>query len=106
MRGFYARQVLTEKQNERLRQKKGTGANILAGFRRWAEPTRRAKNLIAPTSYGISIDWRLNIAHENLQLIRGEVRRFLKPFREPKIRYSGGCFKATVRWAYYKKQNG
>ena len=54
VRDFYTRQLLTEKQNERLRQKKGTGANILAGFRRWSEPTRRAKNLIAPTSYGIS----------------------------------------------------
>ena len=30
---------------------------------------------------------------KNLQLIRGEVRRFLKPFREPKITYPGGCFK-------------
>ena len=34
LRDFYARQVLTEKRNERLRQKKGTGANILADFRR------------------------------------------------------------------------
>ena len=34
LRAFYARQVLTEKRNERLRQKKGTGANILADFRR------------------------------------------------------------------------
>jgi len=56
--------TLKKQRKERLRQKKGTGANILAGFRRWSEPTRRAKNLIAPTSYGISIDWRLNIAHE------------------------------------------
>ena len=34
LRDFYARQVLTEKRNERIRQKKGTGANILADFRR------------------------------------------------------------------------
>ena len=34
LRDFYARQVLTEKRNERLCQKKGTGANILADFRR------------------------------------------------------------------------
>jgi hypothetical protein len=34
LRAFYARQVLTEKRNERLCQKKGTGANILADFRR------------------------------------------------------------------------
>ena len=33
LRDFYARQVLTEKRNERIRQKKGTGANILADFR-------------------------------------------------------------------------
>ena len=33
LRDFYARQVLTEKRNERLRQKKGTGAKILADFR-------------------------------------------------------------------------
>ena len=34
LRAFYARQVLTEKRNERLRQKKGTGANILAEYRK------------------------------------------------------------------------
>ena len=34
LRDFYARQVLTEKRKERLRQKKGTGTNILADFRR------------------------------------------------------------------------
>ena len=34
LRDFYARQVLTEKRNERLRQKKGTGANILAEYRK------------------------------------------------------------------------
>ena len=33
LRDFFARQVLTEKRNERLRQKKGTGAKILADFR-------------------------------------------------------------------------
>ena len=33
LRDFYARQVLTEKRNERIRQKKGTGSNILADFR-------------------------------------------------------------------------
>ena len=33
LRDFFARQVLTENRNERLRQKKGTGANILADFR-------------------------------------------------------------------------
>jgi len=33
LRDFFARQVLTEKLNERLRQKKGTGAKILADFR-------------------------------------------------------------------------
>ena len=34
LRDFYARQVLTEKRNERILQKKGTGANILADFRK------------------------------------------------------------------------
>ena len=34
LRDFYARQVLTEKRNERIRKKKGTGANILADFRK------------------------------------------------------------------------
>ena len=34
LRDFYARQVLTEKRSERIRQKKGTGANILADFRK------------------------------------------------------------------------
>jgi len=34
LRDFYARQDLTEKRNERLRQKKGTGVNILSDFRR------------------------------------------------------------------------
>ena len=34
LRYFYARQVLTEKCSERIRQKKGTGANILADFRK------------------------------------------------------------------------
>lgn len=34
LRDFYARQVLTEKRNERIRQKKGTGVNILADFRK------------------------------------------------------------------------
>ena len=34
LRDFYARQVSTEKRNERIHQKKGTGANILADFRR------------------------------------------------------------------------
>jgi len=34
LRDFYARQMLTEKRNERIRQKKDTGANILADFRK------------------------------------------------------------------------
>ena len=34
LRDFYARQVLTEKRKERLLQKKGSGANILADFRK------------------------------------------------------------------------
>ena len=34
LKDFYVIQVLTEKRNERIRQKKGTGANILADFRK------------------------------------------------------------------------
>jgi hypothetical protein len=33
LRDFYARQVLTEIRKERIRQKKGSGSNILADFR-------------------------------------------------------------------------
>ena len=34
-RGFYKRQVVMEERKERIRQNKGTGANILVDFRRW-----------------------------------------------------------------------
>ena len=34
LRDFYKRQVVMETRNERIRQNKGTGSNILADFRR------------------------------------------------------------------------
>ena len=60
LRDFYKRQVVMEERKDRIRQNKGTGANILENFRRWlyrsdlSSPSRRYLKLSSSTIHCVS----------------------------------------------------